>query len=216
MFAHFPWQVDQTKILTRRELAAVITNLQKRGKTSVNARQTLAIMRLACCCGLRVSEIAALRLDDVCVGVDRPHLRVRREVAKGRRPRNVPLWWDAGTLADISSWKEERKSQGAIGEDLLVCSLLVTSRERPLSRHALRLRFQRACGVLGRARAARVTIHDGRHTFISHALAGGRTLAEVRDAAGHSNVATTSVYLHLAVEDADQVGNLFTLVVDST
>ena len=29
-----------------------------------------------------------------------------------------------------------------------------------------------------------LTIHHGRHTFISHALAGGRTLAEVRDAAG--------------------------------
>jgi integrase len=29
------------------------------------------MLRLACCCGLRVSEIAALRLDDVRVGVDR-------------------------------------------------------------------------------------------------------------------------------------------------
>jgi site-specific recombinase XerD len=40
-----------------------------------------------------------------------------------------------------------------------------------------------------------------RHTFISHALAGGWTLAEVRDAAGHSNVTITSGYLHVAVED---------------
>ena len=46
------------------------------------------------------------------------------------------------------------------------------------------------------------------HTFISHALAGGRTLAEVRDAAGHSNVTVTSGYLHVAVED-DGVGELF-------
>ena len=53
-----------------------------------------------------------------------------------------------------------------------------------------------------------LTIHHGRHTFISHALAGGRTLAEVRDAAGHSNVSTTSGYLHVAVED-DELGNLF-------
>jgi len=36
-----------------------------------------------------------------------------------------------------------------------------------------------------------LTIHHGRHTFISHALAGGRT-AEVRDAAGHSSVLVTS------------------------
>ncbi len=53
-----------------------------------------------------------------------------------------------------------------------------------------------------------LTIHHGRHTFISHALAGGRTLAEVRDAVGHANVSITSAYLHIAVED-DEVGTLF-------
>ena len=54
-----------------------------------------------------------------------------------------------------------------------------------------------------------LTIHHGRHTFISHALAGGRTLAEVRDAAGHSSVLVTSAYLHVAVEDDGAVGSLF-------
>jgi len=34
-------------------------------------------------------------------------------------------------------------------------------------------------------------IHHGRHTFISHALAGGRTLAEVKAAAGHAGLLTT-------------------------
>lgn len=43
--------------------------------------------------------------------------------------------------------------------------------------------------------------NGGRHTFIGHALAGGRTLAEVRDAAGHANVTVTSGYVHVAVED---------------
>jgi len=36
----------------------------------------------------------------------------------------------------------------------------------------------------------------------------GRTLAEVRDAAGHANVSITSAYLHVAVEDGE-VGRLF-------
>src|SRR5690349_9265055 len=53
-----------------------------------------------------------------------------------------------------------------------------------------------------------LTIHHGRHTFISHALAGGRTLAEVRDAAGHCNVSITLGYRHVAVDD-DAVRNLF-------
>jgi len=61
--------------------------------------------------------------------------------------------------------------------------------------------------VLGPERLVPLAIH-GRHTFISHALAGGRTLAEVRDAAGHANVSITSGYLHIAVDD-DGIGDLF-------
>ena len=46
----------------------------------------------------------------------------------------------------------------------------------------------------------------------SHAFAGGRTLPEVRDAAGHSNVSITSVYLHVAVETIEPPGNLLELL----
>jgi integrase len=63
--------------------------------------------------------------------------------------------------------------------------------------------------VLGLERLTLLTIHHGRHTFISHALAGGRTLAEVRDAAGHANLTVTSGYLHAGVEDHEIVGRLF-------
>jgi hypothetical protein len=56
--------------------------------------------------------------------------------------------------------------------------------------------------------AAHLTIHHVRHIFISHALTGRRTLVDVRDAAGHSNIATTSIYLHVIVDD-EGVGRLF-------
>src|SRR5689334_4817547 len=39
-----------------------------------------------------------------------------------------------------------------------------------------------------------------RHNFISHALAGGRTLGEVKAAASHSSLMTTSADLHIAVD----------------
>jgi hypothetical protein len=50
--------------------------------------------------------------------------------------------------------------------------------------------------ALGDERAKQLRIHSGRRSFISHALAKGRGLAEVRDAVGHSNVATTNLYLY--------------------
>jgi site-specific recombinase XerD len=54
-----------------------------------------------------------------------------------------------------------------------------------------------------------LTIHHGRHSFISHSLAGGRTLAEVKAAAGHASLLTTSVYLHVVVDEREEVGDLF-------
>ena len=167
------------------------------------------IFRLSCCCGLRVSEIGGLWLGDVVLGIARPHLRLRKETTKGRRARRVPLWWDAGTLADITAWAAERTRQGATSADPLVCSLQSPATGRRVIRHTIRRRFLTACRVLGPERGEYLTIHHGRHTFISHALAGGKTLAEVRDAAGHRNVAVTSAYLHIAVDDDGAVGELF-------
>ncbi len=78
-----------------------------------------------------------------------------------------------------------------------------------------RKRYRTACRVLGAERLETLTIHHGRHTFISHALAGGRTLAEVRDAVGHANVSITSAYLHAAVED-EASGILFDRKAEET
>jgi integrase len=108
----------------------------------------------------------------------------------------------------LSAWKAERMEQGAQSGEPLVASQRADRVGTPLSRHTLRKRFRTACKVLGESRLRQLTIHHGRHTFISHALAGGRTLAEVRDAAGHANVSVTSGYLHVAVED-EGVGSLF-------
>ena len=116
----------------------------------------------------------------------------------------MPLNWDAGTLADIAEWKAYRASQGATASDLLVCTANGTAIDRLAARKA----FKSVCEKpLGKDRG--VTIHDGRHTFVSHALHAGRSVVEVRDAAGHSNIATTSIYAHLVSDDDDVVGNLF-------
>jgi len=96
-----------------------------------------------------------------------------------------------------------------VARDPFVCSVQANRHGLALQRAALRRRFLSACKVLGLARLRTLTIHHGRHTFISHALAGGRTITEVRAAAGHASLLTTSVYLHVAVDDDGEVGTLF-------
>jgi integrase len=199
--------VNPTKILSRGEFIAVLADLKRKAR-SKSTQLNLALFRLATCCGLRASEIAQLQIGDVRVEPARPHVRIRRGAAKGGRSRIVPLWWDAGTLADLSAWKADRLKQGADYTDPFLASFRPGRRSVALSRHTLRKRYRTACKVLGPERLESLTIHHGRHTFISHALAGGRTLAEVRDAAGHANVSITSGYLHVAVED-NGVGELF-------
>ena len=207
MHAMPSWTLDATSILTRRELAAVVADLKAR--RSMNTRRNLVIFRLACCCGLRVSEIAQLCLDDVVIDSPRPQLSLRTPTTKGKRARRVPLWWDSGTLADVAVWLATRRNLGARGGNPFVCSVQAHRCGEALQRAAIRRRFLFACKILGLARLRTLTIHHGRHSFISHALAGGRTLAEVRIAAGHTNLAVTSINLHVAVDDDDGVGDLF-------
>ncbi|MDZ4657561.1 MAG: site-specific integrase [Bythopirellula sp.] len=201
-------RADATKILTKRETASVLADLRHKALRSKNARLNLVIFRLTACCGLRASEIAQLQMADVRLELPRPHLRIRASAAKGGKPRTVPLWWDRGTYEDIAEWWEDRLVRGAKTTDWFICSWQSGREELKFSRHTLRKRFRTACKVLGKERLTTLTIHHGRHTFISHALAGRRTLAEVRDAAGHSNVSITSIYLHVAVEE-EGLGSLF-------
>jgi len=65
MLIDLGWRIDAGKILTRRELAAVLADLAGKASRSANARSNRIICRLACCCGLRASEITALQLGDV-------------------------------------------------------------------------------------------------------------------------------------------------------
>jgi integrase len=133
---------------------------------------------------------------------------VRRWYAISCHEPGSSAWWDAGTLSNITTWKDERLALGANGSNPFVASLQPGREAKRFSRHTLRKRFRTACKALGEERLTTLTIHHGRHTFISYALAGGRTLAEVRDAAGHSNVTITSRYIHVTV-DSGAIGCLF-------
>ena len=205
------WIMDQTKLLTRSEIAAVLDDLKRKSKRATNTQMNLVIFRLATCCGLRASEITNLKMCHVRLSSQRPHIYLPKTFTKRSKARRVPLWWDSGTLTDIRDWKHLREQQGASGDDLFAVSQGANF-GKSLTRQKLYYRFKSACRVLDKDQPGRtklLTIHHGRHSFCSHALAGGRSLAEVRDAAGHSNISTTSLYSHVAVDDGDVIGDIF-------
>jgi integrase len=112
-------------------------------------------------------------MHDLRVELPRPHIRIGVWASKGGRSRREPLWWDGGTLDDLAAWRADRAARGATGRDPFVASLQAGWEALVFSRHTLRKKFRTACRVLGKERLKHLTIHHGRHTFISHALAGG-------------------------------------------
>ena len=201
--------MDSTSILTKGEIAAVLSDL-KRGRRLryPNVRRNLTIFRLSCCCGLRASEICGLDIGDVVtLAGERPCVRVRKEITKGRegqrRSRNVPLWWDSGTLEDLTSWLRFRMqmAEAVLVSDPFVCSLAGAATGRRLLRQQVASMWQTAIRVLGTERVRQLSIHKGRHSFCSHALQAGLSLVAVRDAAGHANVSMTSRYLHVVQDE---------------
>src|SRR5262245_56617861 len=139
--------VDQTRILTRSEMAAVLSELRRKHR-SVNTRQNAVIFRLATCCGLRVSEVCGLTLANVKVESKRPHIHVPAAIAKRHKARKVPLWWDAATLAALTESKAERIEQGSNPSDPFVCSQATGTRGKALSVRNAQARFKAAIKVL--------------------------------------------------------------------
>jgi integrase len=202
------WMVDRGKVLSRQEIGTILADLKRRSRRSVNSRMNLVVFRLATCCGLRASEICQIRMRDIHLARKHPYIQIPRVISKSKKPRRVPLWWDAGTLSDVENWKEERAKQGAGPSDSFVCAQSKTAAGKPLSRFNVRNRFISSMGILGEDRQADLTTHCGRHTFVSHAIKK-RSIPEVRDAAGHSSLNTTSIYAHVIIDEQEEPGDLF-------
>ena len=200
---------DPTRFMTLEETLEVIADLKRRKKRSVNSRMNLIVFRLACCCGLRRSEMAGLRLSDLVLSGARPCILIRKENTKGRwesrRPRKVPLWWDSGTLEDLREWVEFRKTMNVTANDPVLCGVEEINYGKPLTGLLLAKRWKTAIRCLGAERVHQLSIHCGRHSYASLAFSAGRTLVEVKEALGHSSIKTTSVYLHAAPRDVPDI-----------
>lgn len=191
--------MDESEILSRDEVQAVIYALsQKRNKNAVLNR---CLFRLSACCGLRRKEICGLKMRSIRLGGQFPHIFVDKKITKGviekRKTRKVPLWWDAGTLAEITAWYNKRIDDGATADDPFVCIQRRDMYGRKMTVKDAAARWRTAILALGRQRASELSIHTGRHTFISHSLAAGRSIIEVQRAAGHYSILTTQIYMHL-------------------
>src|ERR1700733_6464787 len=103
--------------LRREELQAVLDAPDPATRDGIRDR---AMLHLAVCAGLRVSELTGLRIGDVAL----PSMSIR-VLGKGRRERVLPLW--KTTASALRAWL-------AIRETVAVPELFMSHRGEPLSR----------------------------------------------------------------------------------
>jgi integrase/recombinase XerD len=145
-----------------------------------------AILELFYACGLRVSELAGLKLGDVNLQVG-----FVRCIGKGRKERIVPVGGPAGqALQEYLSTLRPKLLKGR-SEDLIFLSRTGKSLDRH-NIYRLVQRYARRAGI-----TIKMTPHSLRHCFASHLLAGGADLRIVQELLGHASVTTTQIYTHV-------------------
>jgi len=153
-----------------------------------------AMMELLYATGLRVSELLALRLQDL-------NLEVGYVVAygKGKKERLVPV----GEVA-LEKLKEYLSAvRPALDKTARARHLFLNRSGRGLSRQGfwkLLNRYALQAGI-----TSPVTPHVMRHSFATHLLERGADLRSVQLMLGHASISTTQIYTHLNREKLKQI-----------
>lgn len=182
--------LDEVRRLRRTSEDRALADLAK-GRTS--AVRSWAVVDLALSTGLRVSEIAEIRISDLTLTGTEPELRVRN--GKGGKPRAVTLPQDLKRhLRDFITWKK-RLREPTKPKDYL----FVTERGGKFTTRGLQLLFKRAATKAGLS--PHFSIHACRHSYGTYLYQKTKDLRLVQDQLGHSSPVVTQVYSHITPEE---------------
>lgn len=164
------------KILTREEIGhlfEICTNVKHK-----------SMFMLAYGSGLRVGEIAALRVQDIDSGA----MRVFVRNGKGGKDRYTLLSNEClCVLREYWSIHKPKHPQGWL--------FLGMWRKKHILSDSIATAFT---SWIERAELKQVSIHSLRHAFATHLLEDGVDLFKIKEMLGHASLSSTTVYLHLA------------------
>jgi integrase/recombinase XerD len=159
------------------------------------ARRDRLVLELLYATGMRISELASLRLSDLDVG-----RQMALVFGKGSKERIVPFGRHA-RLA-LEAWlapggrpamAPERWARRADEE-----SLLISSRGRRMSRQTVWVVVRTAATKVHLEQ--RVTPHVLRHSCATHLLEHGADIRVVQELLGHAAITTTQIYTKVSNE----------------
>ena len=150
--------------------------------TSKGCRDS-AIVEVLYSCGLRVSELTSLRIDNLFFGEG-----VIRITGKGDKQRIVPI--SSAARDKIQLYMEFRRPKSA--SEAVV---FLNNRGEPLTRVMVFNIIKRAAREAGVDKP--ISPHTLRHSYATHLLEGGANIRQVQELLGHESISTTEVYTHL-------------------
>lgn len=159
-----------------RIIAAVDTRTAK-------GRRDSAMLEVLYSCGLRVSELVTLRLNDLFFGEG--YIRV---IGKGDKQRLVPI---SATARDKIQVYFEDRAAAKSREEWVFLNNRGTHLTRVMVFTILRQAARRA-GI-----DKKISPHTFRHSFATHLLEGGASIRQVQEMLGHESILTTEIYTHL-------------------
>lgn len=145
-----------------------------------------AIIEVLFSCGLRVSELTALKLSDLFMSDN--FVRVK---GKGRKERLVPI--SAKAVKELKLWFIDRNRMNIKpGEEDFV---FLNRRGAHLTRTMILIMIKRCAEAAGIEKT--VSPHTLRHSFATALLKGGADLRAIQMMLGHESISTTEIYTHV-------------------
>jgi integrase/recombinase XerD len=143
-----------------------------------------AMLHLAVCAGLRVSELTGLKLEDI----DLSSMSIR-VLGKGRRERALPLW--KTTASALRAWLAVRGRVAAP-------EVFVNARREPLSRWGFAYLLKQHAAAAARVHPGldkkHISPHVLRHTCAMIILQATQDIRKVSLWLGHAALTTTEIY----------------------
>ncbi len=184
--------IDRNKYMDAKEARQLRTVAEARAIVDLRAGRVLGVhawmlVDLALSTGLRVSEMAALKIKDV--DLKRGCLSVIRLKRKKKVKETLALGKDiAQHLKEYIAWMEKKKGRLFVG-----C-------RGPLSAQGLQRVWKRSIRLAGLPEE--LSIHSARHTIAVQLLKKTGNLRQVQKQLGHASPATTAnMYADITFED---------------
>lgn len=169
-------------------LEDIISMLEQAGDTTnALSLRDRAMLELMYACGLRVSELISLKIDDL--KFDAGFLKIK---GKGSKERIVPVSERAAYF--VKRYLQELRPK--LQKNASTPELFLSNRGQPLTRQ----RFWQALKAYGKRAGIELTPHVLRHSFATHLLEGGADLRTLQKILGHADISTTQIYTKVTTD----------------